>query len=169
MIGLLAYYARWIPHYSDRVKPLVDSKTLPLSKQAISCFEDMRKILAEATLKVIDETQPFTVETDASNIAISAILHQGGRPVAFFSRTLNSDETRYSSVEKEAAAIVKGIRKWSHFLLGRHFTLITDQNSVAFMFDHKRHGKVKNDKIMRWRLELAQCSYDIVTVKASSM
>ena len=88
VIGLLAYYARWIPHYSDRVKPLVDSKTLPLSKQAISCFEDMRKILAEATLKVIDETQPFTVETDASNIAISAILHQGGRPVAFFSRTL---------------------------------------------------------------------------------
>jgi len=38
----------------------------------------MRKILAEATLKVVNETQPFTIETDASNIAISAILHQGG-------------------------------------------------------------------------------------------
>jgi len=76
VIGLLAYYARWILHYSDIVKPLVDSKKFPLSKQAISCFEGMRKILAEVTLKVFDETQPFTVETDASNIAISAILHQ---------------------------------------------------------------------------------------------
>jgi len=35
-------------------------------------------------------------------------------------------------------------------------------NSVAFMFDHKRHGKAKNDKIMRWRIKLAQYSYDIV-------
>jgi len=44
-------------------------------------------MLAEDTLKVIDETQSFTVQTDGSNIAIPAILHQGIQPVAFFSRT----------------------------------------------------------------------------------
>jgi len=45
------------------------------------------EMLAEDTLKVIDETQSFTVQTDGSNIAIPAILHQGIQPVAFFSRT----------------------------------------------------------------------------------
>ena len=30
------------------------------------------------------------------------------------------------------------------------------------MFDRRHYGKVKNDKIMRWRLELSDYSYDIV-------
>ena len=30
------------------------------------------------------------------------------------------------------------------------------------MFDHRRHSKIKNNKILRWRLELAQYDYDII-------
>ena len=30
------------------------------------------------------------------------------------------------------------------------------------MFDHKRHSNIKNNKILRWRLELAQYDYDII-------
>ena len=37
----------------------------------------------------IDEDQKFVVETDASNVAISATLNQNGKPEAFFSGTLN--------------------------------------------------------------------------------
>ena len=54
------------------------------------------------------------------------------------------------------------MRKWSHLLLGRPFKLITDQNSVAFMFDNRKRGKAKNEKIMRWRIELAQYTFDII-------
>jgi len=68
---------------------------------------------------------PFVVEPDASDVALSASLHQRGRPAAFFSRTLTKVERNQSSVEKEAAAIVEAIRMWNHFLLGRKFTLIT--------------------------------------------
>ena len=39
--------------------------------------------------------------------------------------------------------------------------LITDQHSVAFMFNSKAAGKIKNDKIVRWRLELSCYHYDI--------
>ena len=63
--------------------------------------------LATVTLGVINEDVPFVVETDASNVALSATLNQNNKPVAFFSRSLNKSEVKQSSVEKEAAAIVE--------------------------------------------------------------
>ena len=64
-------------------------------------------------------------------------------------------------VEKEAQAIIEAVRKWSHLLSTRHFTLITDQRSVSYMFDATKHSKIKNDEIQRWRMELLAFNYDI--------
>ena len=33
----------------------------------------------------VDESEPFEVQTDASEVAIAATLNQNGGPVAFFS------------------------------------------------------------------------------------
>ena len=55
----------------------------------------------------IDEDRSFVLETDASNVAISATLNQNGKPVAFFSRTLNKSQKIYPTVEKEAMSIVE--------------------------------------------------------------
>ena len=110
----------------------------------------------------IDETIPFTVETDASDYAIAATLNQAGRPVAFFSRMLNASERKHSAVEKEAYAIVESLRKWRHFLIGRRFSLLTDQKSVSFMFDSRNFGKIKNEKILRWRIELSCFDFGII-------
>ena len=53
------------------------------------------------------------------------------------------------------------MRKWAHFLARKHFRLIIDQRSVAFVFDSRRRTKVKNNKVLGWRLELASFSYTI--------
>ena len=108
----------------------------------------------------IRDDLPFEVATDASNFSIAAILSQGGKPVAYLSRTLSASEKNYPAVEKEAAAIMESIRKWDHFLKGRHFTITTDQKSITFIFD-KNRGKIKNTKLLVWRLELSQYSFDI--------
>ncbi|GAA48283.1 pro-Pol polyprotein, partial [Clonorchis sinensis] len=47
-------------------------------------------------------------------------------------------------------------------LLGRHFKLITDQRSVAFMYGNQQKSKIMNDKIERWKIELAGYNYDFV-------
>ena len=82
--------------------------------------------------------------------------------MAFYSKTLSKSEQRHSAVEKEAQAIIEAVRKWRHFLTGHHFKLITDQRSVAVMFDRRATGKVKNEKTMRWRVELSSYSFDII-------
>ena len=139
------------------------STSFPLSKEAAAAFEILKKEIELSVLDTIDENGDLElqVETDASDFALSAVLNQNGRPVGFFSRMLNGSELKYSSVEKEAAAIVESIKYWRHFLLGRHFKLLTDQKSVSYMFDQKHHSKIKNDKILRWRIELASFSFDI--------
>ena len=158
IMGMFSYYAHWVPHFSDKIKPLTVSTTFPLSKPAIDAFELLKQDIASATLNSFDESKTFIVETDASDVAISASLNQEGKPVAFFSRTLNKSESKYSSVDKEAFAIIEAVRKWRHLLLGKRFTLVTDQKAVSFMFDSQRFGKIKNDKIQRWRIDLSPYS-----------
>lgn len=162
IVGMFAYYSQWISHFSDKIHPLIHNRTFPLPASVVASYEHLKSELIQAAVVTIDKKVPLVVETDASDIAISATLNQNGRPVAFFSRTLTPSERHHSSVEKEACAIVEAIRKWRHYLLGSHFKLITDQRSVAFMYDSLERTKIKNDKIQRWRIELSSYSYDVV-------
>jgi len=75
--------------------------------------------------------------------------------------TLSHCEKHYPAVEKEATAVIEAVRKWQPFLKGRYFTIVTDQEARSFMFDQRHHGKIKNIKILCWRLELGQYNFDI--------
>ena len=75
---------------------------------------------------------------------------------------LNKHELRQSSIEKEACAIVEAVRKWSHFLSGRRFKIVTDQRAVKFMYSSTSYGKIKNEKIMWWRMFLCEFDFEIV-------
>ena len=158
LIGLFAYYAKWIPNYSKKIRLLITVRSFPLSAECHDCISQLKEDLSQAVVSVIKDDVPFVIETDASDETIAATLMQHDRPVAFFSRTLNDAERKHHIVEKEAYAIVESIRKWRHFLTS-HFVLLTDQRSVAFMFDNKAAGKIK--KILRCRIELSPLSYTI--------
>ena len=161
VLGLFAYYAKWVPDFSDHICRLKSVTKFPLKYDELKDFELIKKLIAKAALQVIDETLPFTVECDASEVAVSATLNQGGRPVAFMSRSLSGSELQYPSIEKEAMSIIEAVRKWRYLLMRQHFVLVTDQRSVAFMLDARKRNKIKHSKIMCWRLDLASFSYSI--------
>ncbi|XP_071814632.1 uncharacterized protein [Apostichopus japonicus] len=161
-MGMFAYYARWIPNFSSKIKPLTESPTFPLGEEAVKAFDRLKADIENSVVTAIDETIPFEVETDASGVAIAATLNQAGRPVAFFSRPLNGAEKNHPAVEKEALAIIEAVRHWSYYLIGRRFKLTTDQKSVSYVFDIQHKGKIKNEKMRRWRIELSCFTFDIV-------
>ena len=159
--GMFAYYSKFIQNFSEKIHPLNHNTTFPVPDPVLNAFRRLKLDLRDAALKPVDFDKELVLETDASDFCIAATLNQEGRPIAFFSRTLNTHEINHHSVEKEAAAIVESIREWQHFLLGRKFKLVTDQKSISFMFNNNRKSKIKNVKIARWRLELSQYKFDI--------
>ena len=160
-LGFFSHYSKWIRDFSRKIRPLTQLRGFPLTGEAKSAFYQLRQDIEQSVLASIDEDRPFQLETDASDAAIAGVLSQGERPVAFFSRTLHASELKQPSVEKEALAIIESVRHWRHFLTGTHFSLRTDQKSVSYMFNKHHSSKIKNDKIMRWRVELSCLSYNI--------
>ena len=126
-IGMFAYYSKWIPKFSEKISPLRMSNCFPLNDTAVNAFENLKSEIERSVVCTIDESLPFELETDASDNALAGVLNQGGRPVAFFSKSLSGSELGHPAVEKEACAIIEAVRYWKHYLLGRHFSLVTDQ------------------------------------------
>ena len=123
-LGIFAYYAKWIPQFSDKIRPLAECVSFPLSKSALASFCSLTEELSKVTLSAINEDVPFVIECDVSDVAISASLNQHGRPVAFMSKRLSMNECGYPAVEKETLAIIEAVWKWSNLLSRQPFTLV---------------------------------------------
>lgn len=53
------------------------------------------------------------------------------RPIQFASQTHNKTQQKYSQVDKQAFAIIFGVRKFHQYLFERKFTLITDNKMIS--------------------------------------
>lgn len=161
LLGLFSYHSKWVPQYSEKIQPLLTVSNFPLSSECINCIDRIKLEIKKSSLVSFDENLPITVETDASDHTLSAMLIQRGKPIAYYSRTLKQSEKHMPSIEKEAYAIVESIHHWRHFLQYKNFTLLTDQEAVSYIFKRDGKGKTRNDKLLRWRLELSTYTYDV--------
>ena len=95
IVIMFAYCSKWIPKFSDKIRPLIQNNVFPLPENALHAFQNLKVEIENAVVSTIDETIPFEVGTDPSDFAIAATLNQAGRPVAFFSRSLSETERRH--------------------------------------------------------------------------
>ena len=77
-------------------------------------------------LRIPDFSKPFKVVTDASKYALSGVLMQEGRSIAFDSWKFNKAEMNYTVSEQEILASVRIVQTWRCYLEGSQFTLVTD-------------------------------------------
>ena len=104
--------------------------------ECANAFQQLKEMLCTAPiLHSPDFSQPFLLQTDASERGVGAVLSQCDAtgqdyPVAYFSRKLLPREERYSTIEKECLAIKLGVQAFRVYLLGRWFQIQTDHSVV---------------------------------------
>ena len=114
-----------------------------------------------------DFTLPFDHYVDASDEALGMVLGQvqNGREVeiSYSGRKLLPAEKNYSMTEREALAVVAGIKYFQPYVYGRRFTVHTDHNAVRWLMNIKE----PTGRLARWSVLLQQ--YDFGNADALSI
>ena len=171
-LGILNYYSRFLPTLSAKMAPLYSllRKTTSWSwgSQQQEAFSIAKDALQEDALLVhFDPSKPLIVACDASQYGLGAVLSHKmdngeERPVAFASQTLNPAEKKYSQLEKEGLAIFFAVKKFHHYIYGRHFIIESDHKPLSFLFSELKGVPVlASSRIQRWSLTLSAYHYSI--------
>lgn len=173
-LGLSGYYRKFIPHYSTLASPLSDltrkgnPNVLQWNDEHERAFNELKTHIANPPVLLLPNVKnPFILRTDASNTGLGAVLLQdidgGKRPVAFASRKLIPREQKFSTIEKEALAIVWAVKHFQVYLYGQYFVLETDHKPLHYM----NSARDLNSRIARWSLALQPYTFRIDYIKGS--
>lgn len=138
-LGLSSYYWKFIQSYELISRPLTDllkRDNFHWSEEAEYAFLTLKSTLITApVLDLPNYAIPFVVETDVSGLGIGAVLMQSGHPIAFISKGLAPKHIALFVYERELLALVFAVTKWSYYLMGQYFIVITDQKALKFLLD----------------------------------
>ena len=142
-LGLLNYYGKFIQNLSTLIHPLNQllQKDVPYTWSEVhedAFLEAKQALLSTTVLAHYDPQLPLFVAADASAYGIGAVIsHQfpdgTERPIAFASRTLTNSEKNYAQLEREALALIFGVKKFHKYLYGRMFHLVTDHKPLTMI------------------------------------
>jgi RNase H-like domain found in reverse transcriptase/Reverse transcriptase (RNA-dependent DNA polymerase)/Integrase zinc binding domain/Integrase core domain len=176
IIGMAGWYRRFIPNHSTVMAPITDLTKNPTKKftwteEANKALLKLKTLLtAEPILTMPDYEKEFTLFTDASDIGVGAMLAQGEgldqKTIAYFSQKLDPCQSRYSATERECLAVLLAIEKFRHYLLGYHFTVVTDHSALQWLLALKT--PVSN-RLCRWIMSLQQYNFSVKHRKGSDM
>ena len=121
-MGLINYYGKFIPQVATHMAPLYKlmekNHKWSWTEECHNAYLKWKEMLTcDAVLAHYDSTKPIKLACDASAYGLGAVLSHtlddGEHPVAFTSRTLTKAERNYSQIEKEALALVIGVKNFT--------------------------------------------------------
>lgn len=171
-LGLVNYYGKFLSNLSSTLAPLhrLLQKKTPWTwgPEQQKAFQEAKSQLTSPCLLVhFDPDRELLLACDASPYGVGAVLSHrmvdgSEKPIAFASRSLAPAEKGYAQLDKEGLAIVFGVRKFHHFLFGRHFEILSDHKPLQHLFSESRPvPAMASARLQRWALTLSAYNYTI--------
>ncbi len=172
VLGLINYYSKFLPNLSHTLSPLYRLLQTKVpwhwGEEQQRAFEAAKKQLTtDQVLVHYDQEKPIILACDASPYGLGAVLsHQmedgTEKPISFASRSLAPAEKGYSQLEKEALAIVFGVKRFHQYIYGRKFVILSDHKPLeGLLKETKAVPVMASARIQRWALSMARYDYRI--------
>lgn len=164
-LGMSGYYRRFIKDYAKIAKPLTNllrgrenttksnkKEKIEFDQEAKDSFQLLKTILTSDDVLVYPiANKPVILTTDASNIAIGAVISQiqedgKERPIQFASKALNSTEENYSTIEKEMYAIFWALKIFRSYINLQQLKIYTDHQPLTFALSSRND----NTRLRKW-------------------
>ncbi|GFV74449.1 retrovirus-related Pol polyprotein from transposon 17.6 [Trichonephila clavipes] len=160
-------YREYIPKYSELVYPRTHQKlpdSIPWTEKHDSSFHLLKKALVEApSLYSPVPDKPYTIHSDASQIGIAACLSQkcGDKcyPIAYASQKLSKTQQSWSTIEREAFAIVWSLKSLKYGYLGLKLNFI-----LIITLPYLTKSAPQSARLQRWAFALQKVQCDNQTL-----
>ncbi|QRW24229.1 Retrotransposable element Tf2 protein [Rhizoctonia solani] len=168
-LGFVNYLCQFIPHFSSVACPLhnLTKKETPWSwgTQEEEAFQELKSLVTRSLVLIHSNPDlPYYLETDASGVAMGAILSQRGEdnrlhPIAYMSKSFSGAEANYDTHDKELLAIIKALEEWRIFLeaTDKAIQVFTDHRNLEYWMQ----ARTFNQRHARWRIFLSDFNFEI--------
>ena len=171
-LGLASYYRKFVKGFATIAEPLtaLNKKMVRFSwsPQAQDAFERLKQALMDVTSLAFPVPYlPCILDTDASEVAIGAVLSQKidgkERQIAFFSRVMNPSQKQYCTTRRELLAVISALQHFRHYLIGNKVILRTDHYSLKWF----KTFKIPEGIMARWIETLAEFDIELSLIHIS--
>ena len=158
-LGMINYYRNMWPKRSHVLAPLSalaspKAKWEWTQKEQLAFEEAKQMIQREAMLAYPDFSKKFHIYADASDTQLGGVIMQDNKPLAFYTRKLNSAQARYTTGEQELLSIVETLRTFEGILMGQQLVVHTDHLNLLYK-------KLASGRLVRWRMILEEYGPEI--------
>lgn len=177
IIGMAGWYRRFLKNFSALTAPMTDLLKVPKNKndkskriskfvwtkEANDAFLELKSALVSSpVLCSPNYDEKFSIQTDASELGIGAVLTQGEgeneKVISYMSMKLSAQQKKYSATERECLAVLEAIKKFRNYVEGVRFIVITDHASLIWL----KNLKDPTSRLSRWALQLQAYDFELI-------
>ena len=132
-------------------------------------FEQLKEAVSVSPiLRYYNLQEKVTIQCDASQHGLGAVLLQGGQPVAYASQALTPTEENYAQIETDLLVIVFACEKFDAYIYGRDSVRVqTDHKPLESIF--RKELCVAPKRLQRMILRLQKYDFDVTYLKGELM
>ena len=136
-LGLVMYLSPFMPGLSTLTAPLHEllkkDTDFTWNHTYDAAFQHVKEaVISNTTLRYFDPSLPMTIQVDASQVGLGAVLLQNDKPMAFASQALTKSKCWYANIEREREmlAVIFRAERLQMYVYGRSFTIESDHKPL---------------------------------------